>query len=121
MRAVAALALPLAAVLLAACGSTHHVLPGASASRGKQAILTEGCGACHQIPGIATANGHVGPSLKGLASRRYIAGGRLPNTPRNDQRWVMDPQRIAPGTIMPNLGVGRREAADIVAYLYGGS
>ncbi len=108
-----------AAALAVGCGSSTSVdLPGARPAQGKQAIVHIGCGACHQISGIATANGTVGPSLRNLPSRRYVAGGRLANTPRNVARWIMHPQQIQPGGIMPDLGVDSRTAADIVAYLY---
>ena len=75
-----------------------------------------GCGACHSIPGVDGANGRVGPSLAGIRSRWTIAG-RLPNTPANLARWIADPKRIDPGTLMPNLGVSPAEARDIAAYL----
>jgi len=108
-----------AAALAVGCGSSTSVdLPGARASQGKQDILHIGCGACHQISGINTADGTVGPSLVNLSARRYIAGGALANTPANLARWIMHPQQIRPGGIMPDLGVDRRQAADIAAYLY---
>jgi cytochrome c1 len=55
--------------------------------------------------------------LKNFAQRRYIAG-RLPNTPANLSEWIRDPQGVDPGNVMPNLGVSRRDALDIAAYLY---
>jgi cytochrome c2 len=107
------------AALAAGCGESTSVnLPGARATQGRQDILHIGCGACHQISGISTADGTVGPSLESLPARRYIAGGELANTPRNVARWIMHPQEIRPGGIMPDLGVDARQAADIAAYLY---
>lgn len=99
-------------------GSGSEVLPGADADRGHDLIVRYGCGACHTIGGIATARGTVGPQLTDFGSNRYIAG-KLANTPRNVARWIQDPQRFEPGTIMPDLGVTPQEAADIVAYLDG--
>jgi cytochrome c1 len=32
--------------------------------------------------------------------------------------WVRDPQRVSPGTAMPNLGVSEEDGRDLVAYLY---
>ena len=31
--------------------------------------------------------------------------------------WLMDPQAIEPGTIMPNFGMGETTAANVAAYL----
>lgn len=85
--------------------------------RGAQLIQQYGCGSCHTIPGIARADGLVGPPLTRFGARSYIAG-QLPNNADNLRRWITDPQRVEPGTAMPNLGVSAVDAADIVAYLY---
>jgi cytochrome c len=104
---------------LAGCGSSAPRSPaGASAARGRELIEYYGCGACHVIGGIATARGHVGPPLTGFARKRQIAGA-LPNTPAGVVRWILSPQRIHPNADMPDLGLGRRGASDIAAYLYG--
>jgi cytochrome c len=84
---------------------------------GRAALARMGCAACHAIEGIRAAGGRVGPSLNGLRSRRYIAG-RLPNTPDNAVRFILDPQGISPGSAMPDLRVVEAEARNMVAYLY---
>jgi cytochrome c len=111
--------LALAVGLLAGCGSgsTRPSLPNSSAANGKRLIQYYGCGACHVIGGIATANGHVGPELTTFPQRETIVG-KLPNTAANVARWIQDPQKIVPGNDMPVLGIGPKGAADIVAYLY---
>jgi len=63
------------------------------------------------------ANSHVGPPLAGLAKRTYLAGA-LPNTPENLLRWLKEPQKIAPLSAMPDLGVKDAHAMDMAAYLY---
>lgn len=90
--------------------------PAPDVDRGKQAIEQYACTACHIVPGIVGQNAQVGPPLEGLASRRLLAG-RLPNTPENLRRWLREPQAIKPGSAMPDLGVGERDARDIAAYL----
>jgi cytochrome c1 len=118
-RRVAIAAAPTAlAALLAGCGpgTTHPPIAGASASHGKRLIEFYGCGSCHAIGGIATANGTVGPSLVTMPERQTIAG-KLPNTAENLERWIRHPQQIVPGTIMPDLGVTEGQARDIVEYL----
>jgi cytochrome c len=91
-------------------------VPG-DAVAGRVALERTGCAACHAIDGIRAAGGRVGPSLTGLRFRRYIAG-RLPNTPDNAVRFILDPQGISPGSAMPDLRVVEAEARDMVAYLY---
>lgn len=83
--------------------------------RGIAAIRKYGCGGCHTIPGIPDATGRMGPSLAGVADR--MAARQAPNQPDHLILWISDPQRIAPGTAMPDLNVSDSEAADIAAYL----
>jgi cytochrome c2 len=33
-------------------------------------------------------------------------------------RWIQHPQRLAPGSAMPDLGVSETDARDMAAYLY---
>jgi cytochrome c2 len=107
------------ALAVAACGegTSTRVVPGGDPDRGARLIEQFGCGSCHHIPGIARAGGRVGPSLDHLEGKRLIAG-ELPNSTANAIRWIENPRRIEPGTIMPDLGVTEQQARDIVAYLY---
>jgi len=92
-------------------------LTGGSMVAGKAALQHYGCGGCHEISGLPEASGGVGPSLSGIAVRTELAG-HLQNNPENMIRWVRDPQGVAPGNGMPNLGVSERDAKDMAAYLY---
>ena len=74
------------------------------------------CATCHVIPGITGATRQVGPPLKGMATRSYIAGV-LENTGDNMVRWLMFPTRISPPTAMPDLGVTEQDARDMAAYI----
>ncbi len=87
-----------------------------SAARGAQAIHQYACVTCHEIPGIVGANAPVGPPLAGIASR-VMLGGVLPNSPDNMVRWLREPQKFAPRTAMPDLGLTEQDARDIAAYL----
>jgi cytochrome c2 len=69
---------------------------GGDPERGEAMFIQYGCGSCH----------------------RAIIGGKLDNTPDNLQAWIRNPQRISPGTAMPDLHVGKRDARDISAFLY---
>jgi cytochrome c2 len=85
-------------------------------SRGKTLVSWYGCEACHQIPGIRTARGRVGPPLDGMGRRAYISG-RLPNTPENLRRWIRHPEDVDAQTLMPNTGVTEQDSHDIAAFL----
>jgi cytochrome c len=97
--------------------TTAEQITGGHVDAGKFAINHYGCGACHQIPGIAGAEGQVGPSLIAIGTRSEI-GGVLANNPQNLARWIRFPQEIVPRNGMPDQGVTEREARDMAAYLY---
>lgn len=122
------LALALASLALAPClvgcdgargasVASANRITGGDASRGRDLMRAYGCGSCHSIPGVAGANGLVGPPLGGIASRSYI-GGVLPNAPDNMLRWLRDPRAVDPLTAMPNVGVTPSDARHLAAYLY---
>jgi cytochrome c2 len=90
---------------------------GGDAGRGQAVIQQYGCGACHEIPGVAGAHGLVGPPLIWFARRSYVAG-ELPNTADNLSEWIRSPQKIHPRTAMPAVGLNDQQARDVVAYLY---
>jgi cytochrome c2 len=90
---------------------------GGNPHRGPDKIRYYGCSSCHTIPGIAEANGKVGPPLDAFALRIYIAG-RLANTPDNLRHWIMNPHQIDQHTAMPEMGVSDEDSKDIAAYLY---
>ena len=90
---------------------------GGDPSRGEAMFIEYGCGSCHAVKGVRTATGMVGPPLDGIALRVIVAG-KLANKPENMEKWIRDPQQVSPGTAMPNLNVGDRDARDITAFLY---
>jgi cytochrome c1 len=92
------------------------LLAAGSAERGAALVAEKGCGGCHTIPGVARADGLVGPPLMQMGQRIFIAG-MLRNTPANLATWVLDPQRFAPGNAMPSTGLTPQEAADVAAFL----
>lgn len=109
------LAACLCALLVAACGAPRVPLPG-DRENGRLLLRQFGCGDCHRIPGVATAQGDVGPPLARVGERAYLAGV-LPNTPANMALFIRDPKRFDPRTTMPDLGVTEAHARDMVAYL----
>jgi cytochrome c len=115
MRLIGGLAIA-AALVLAACSAKPAPALGGDPDNGRLLLRQFGCGACHRIPGVAAAQGNVGPPLAGIARRVYIAG-ILPNSPQNMARFIMDPQQVDPRTAMPDLQVTEPHARDMVAYL----
>jgi cytochrome c len=92
-------------------------LTGGDPDKGIAAIGRYGCGSCHDIPGIRSARGTVGPPLGRIAVRTYLAG-HLSNTPANMMQWIQHPQHIERGTVMPEMGITADDARDITAFLY---
>jgi cytochrome c oxidase subunit II len=64
-------------------------------------VFQASCASCHTVRGT-TARGVIGPDLTHVASRRSLAAGTLPNTIGHLSAWVAAPQRIKPGSGMPN-------------------
>lgn len=95
----------------------QQMVPGGEPEKAPQVMRAYGCGTCHTIPGVAGANGAVGPKLDRLASQSFLAG-QLPNTADNLIKWIQHPQEIRPGVDMPDMGVTDTDARNIAAYLY---
>ena len=111
----ARIAFTVAALLLAGCGGGPPSAPG-DRENGRLLLRQFGCGHCHRIPGVAAAQGEIGPPLDKIGERAYLAGV-LPNTPANMALFIRDPRRFDPRTTMPDLGVTEAHARDMVAYL----
>ena len=109
----------LVTLVLWGCGNSsdgESDVAGGDAGIGRQLVREQGCGSCHEVPGVRGADGQVGPSLDGVGGRTYLAG-MLVNTPENMVRWVRSPQAVQPGNAMPDLGLTEQEARHIAAYL----
>jgi cytochrome c oxidase subunit II len=84
--------------------------------RGQEVFLASSCVMCHTISGTP-AGSRIGPDLTHLASRRTIAAGTLPNTRGNLAGWILNPQRIKPGTRMPPNQLNPADLQALLAYL----
>jgi cytochrome c len=102
---------------LAGCQAAPSAQPLGSAEVGAAIMARHACGSCHRIPGIALADGNVGPPLDGVG-RRIVIAGRLPNSADNMVHWLRDPQAVEPGNAMPDVGLSEQEARNVAAYLY---
>lgn len=90
----------------------------ASAARGMQIVATGSCAMCHAIRGTR-AVGRPGPDLTHIASRRSIAAGTLPMSRGALQGWIVQPQALKPGTMMPPTLLSAADADAVSRYLAG--
>ena len=77
-------------------------LTGGHPRLGRDAMVSLGCVACHQVPGFFGTKPQIGPPLADFALRTFIAG-TAENTPENLIRFIRDPRSIAPRSAMPKL------------------
>jgi cytochrome c oxidase subunit 2 len=84
--------------------------------RGQQLLLSSTCVMCHTIQGTP-ARGTVGPNLTHLASRRMLAAGTVTNTLGHLAGWIIDPQKIKPGVLMPQHSFSPEDLRALLAYL----
>jgi cytochrome c oxidase subunit 2 len=90
--------------------------PAALAQAGQEVFLSNSCLFCHTIRGTPAA-GEIGPDLTHLASRLTLAAGTLENNTGNLGGWIMDPQHIKPGSLMPPAQITGEELQALLAYL----
>jgi cytochrome c oxidase subunit 2 len=90
--------------------------PTPEALHGREVFLTHACLMCHTVRGT-DAGSHVGPDLTHVASRKMIAAETLPNTTGALAGWIVDPQRIKPGTQMSPNPLSPDDLQAVVAYL----
>ena len=74
------------------------------------------CANCHTIRGT-DAGSRFGPDLTHIASRNMIAAETLPNTRGAMAGWILDPQRIKPGTEMSPNSLAPDDLQALLAYL----
>lgn len=103
-------------MLAAACTSVA-AQDTARIERGRALLSQYQCGACHTIPGVPSSRGKVAQPLAAWRHRSYIAG-RLPNREDVLVRWIVQPDALVPGTLMPSMGVSAEDAQAMAAYLF---
>lgn len=86
------------------------------ALHGREVFLTHSCLMCHTVRGT-DAGSRVGPDLTHVASRNMIAAETLPNTTGALAGWIVDPQRIKPGTKMSPNPLSPDDLQAVIAYL----
>ena len=56
-------------------------------------------------------------NLTHVAGRRLLAAGAIPNTPGHLAGWIVDPQKIKPGTHMPQNTIAPQDLRALLEYL----
>jgi cytochrome c oxidase subunit 2 len=91
---------------------------GPSAQRGEDVFMSSTCIGCHAIRGTE-ADQTVGPDLTHFGSRRTIAAGTVANNRGNLASWIIDPQTIKPGAVMPPTDLTGNELEALLDYIEG--
>jgi cytochrome c oxidase subunit II len=87
--------------------------------RGEEVFFAWGCANCHATRGAPLPEplGSVGPDLSDFGRRRTIAAGTRPNNPGTLAAWIVNPQRIKPGSRMPATHLDGESLQALVSYL----
>lgn len=97
--------------------STTAASPSSSlAASGQNVFFSQSCGSCHTISGTP-ANGTFAPNLSHVGSRWGIAGGVLPMSTKNLERWIQDPGKYKEGALMPNFALTKHQLKALATYL----
>lgn len=90
--------------------------PSPAVRTGAATFLSQSCINCHRVSGTS-AQGTYAPDLTHLMSRKTLASGMIDNTRANLRRWIVDPQKIKPGCLMPAFQLNDRDVDGILDYL----
>lgn len=85
-------------------------------AKGRYLVERLPCANCHTIRGTL-ASGRLGPDLTHMASRRTLAAGTMPNNRGHLGGWMLDPQSIKPGALMPPTAMSSDSLQAVLAYL----
>jgi cytochrome c oxidase subunit II len=86
------------------------------ARRGQEVFESAACIMCHAVRGT-TAMGQVAPDLTHIASRQSLAAGAMANRRGQMAAWIVDPQQIKPGALMPATALAGEDLQALLAYL----
>jgi cytochrome c oxidase subunit II len=89
--------------------------PDELAARGQEVFLQH-CAFCHTVRGTS-AMAVAGPDLTHLARRRMLGAAWIPNQRGHLGGWILDAQRIKPGSHMPPIEVAPDDVHALLHYL----
>ncbi len=89
-------------------------------ARGRALFAQRGCNACHYVGNIRLGKTEAeiragGATAQQAPNLRFVRDRMHPDVVVD---WITDPSRLAPGTLMPNLGVSAEDAALIRDFLF---
>lgn len=84
--------------------------------RGQDVFMSSMCVYCHTIQGTA-AMGTLGPDLTHMNSRYTLGAGMMENNRGNLAGWIVDPQEIKPGNLMPGITLSGEDLDSLLDYL----
>ena len=94
----------------------RSVLGDYLSERGHDVFMRSTCATCHTVLGTEAA-GHVGPDLTHVASRLRLGAGAIDNAPGHMAGWVIDPQRLKPGVLMPQNSFSPEDLRALLKFL----
>ncbi|MGH7584039.1 MAG: cytochrome c oxidase subunit II [Gemmatimonadales bacterium] len=107
-------ALPAAAAIAETTPSDSLIAQGQKLTGG----AAKGCVNCHSFSSVNWKSPlNIGPNLAGIATRKMIAAGWLPNTDDNLKEWLQHTQQVKPDVKMVIPPVTDDEARALIAYL----
>jgi cytochrome c oxidase subunit 2 len=87
-----------------------------SQRRGLDLFEHNTCAMCHSAQGTA-AHSRVGPVLTHFASRQTLAAGATTNTREHLAAWILNPQDLKPGVLMPANPLSPADLNALLDYL----
>jgi cytochrome c oxidase subunit II len=101
---------------LSRLGRAAREPPTAELREGRDLFVSQGCGACHAVRGVA--DGRTGPDLTQIGARRSIGSGTLPGGVGSIAAWIASSQHLKPGNAMPSFDkLEGRQLRLLAAYL----
>ncbi len=85
-------------------------------AHGGSIFFKHGCQNCHAVQGT-DAISNIGPDLTHIGNRRTLGGAVIPNDRANLAGWIVDPQSIKPGNLMPATYLPSEDLHALVDYL----
>lgn len=89
---------------------------GEMAVRGRELFMSSSCVFCHTVRGTE-ARGNIGPDLTHIGSRLTIGAAALDNNRGNLGGWIVNPQHVKPGVLMPPTDLESEDLQILLAYL----
>lgn len=81
-------------------------------------IFSQSCASCHAVEATPDTKDMQGPNLANFGNRNKLAAAILDNDRESLKDWIMNPQDIKPGNLMPDLNINDQQAEALAEYLH---